>query len=75
MAKIEELTVLLVQADPDDTSIAPFWICEVCKVNLDTNSPWFNQSLVCWYEAKRARDKSAVANFTSVLYLNAGFAA
>ena len=46
MDEIEELTMLLVQADPD---------AEVCKVELDSTSPRFNQFQVCWYEPKRAR--------------------
>ena len=39
MDEIEELTMLLVQADPDDSNHYPFWICQVCKVELDPSSP------------------------------------
>ena len=74
MDEIEELTMLLVQADPEDSNHYPFWICEVCKVELDPTSPRFNQLQVCWYEPKRARAKSSSATFTTAQYLNAGFA-
>ena len=74
MDEIEELTMLLVQADPEDSNHYPFWICEVCKVELDPTSPRFNQFQVCWYEPKRARGKSSTATFTTAQYLNAGFA-
>ena len=74
MDEIEELTMLLIQADPDDSNHYPFWICEVCKVELDPTSPRFNQLQVCWYEPKRARAKSSSATFTTAQYLNAGFA-
>ena len=74
MDEIEELTMLLVQADPDDLNNFPFWICEVYKVELDSTSPRFNQFQVCWYEPKRARGKSCTATFTTAQYLNAGFA-
>ena len=73
MDEIEELTMLLVQADPDDSKQYPFWICEVCKVELDPTSPRFNQFQVCWYEPKRARGKFCKATFTTSQYLNAGF--
>ena len=74
MDEIEELTMLLVRADPDDSNNYPFWICEVCKVELDSTSPRFNQFQVCWYEPKRARGKSTTATFTTAQYLNAGSA-
>ena len=73
MDEIEELTMLLVQADPDDSNQYPFWICEVCKVEVDPTSPQFNQFQVCWYEPKRARGKSCKATLTSSQFLNAGF--
>ena len=74
MDEIEELTMLLVQADPDDSNHYPFWICEVCKVELDPTGPRFNQFQVCWYEPKRARGKSSTATLTTAQYLNVGFA-
>ena len=73
MDELEELTMLLVQADPDDPNQYPFWICEVCKVDLNPTSPQFNQFQVCWYEPERARGKSGKATLTSSQYLNAGF--
>ena len=47
MDEIEELTMLLVQADPDNSNHYPFWISEICKVELDPTSPRFNQFQEC----------------------------
>ena len=74
MDEIEELTMLLIQADPDNSNQYPFWICEVCNVYQDPASPHCNQVQVCWYQPKRARGKSSTATFTTAQYFNAGFA-
>ena len=66
--EIEELTMLAVQADPDDPNKYPFWICEVSKIYLDPSSPRYNQLQVCLYEPKQSRGKKQSASFTSEQY-------
>ena len=49
MDELEELSMLIVRADPKDSNHYPFWVAEVGKIDKDRNSPNFNMVQVCWY--------------------------
>ena len=71
MDELEELSMLIVRADPEHSNHYPFWVAEVGKIDKDRNSPNFNMVQVCWYAPIR-RGKN---EFTNVQYLNAKFSA
>ena len=43
MDELEELSMLIVRADPEDSNHYPFWVAEVGKIDKDRNSPTYNK--------------------------------
>ena len=71
MDELEELSMLIVRADPEDSNHYPFWVAEVGKIDKDRNSVNYNRLQVCWFTPiKRGNN-----DLTSVQYLNAKFSA
>ena len=71
MDELEELSMLIVRADPEDSNHYPFWVAEVGKIDKDRNSPTYNMVQVCWFTPiKRGKNE-----LTNVQYLNSKFSA
>ena len=69
MDELEELSMLIVRADPNDSNHYPFWVAEVGKLDKDTDSPMYNRVQVCWFTPiKRGNNQ-----LTTVQYLNGKF--
>ena len=49
MDELEELCMLIVRADPEDSNQYPFWVAEVGKIDNDRNSTTYNMVQVCWF--------------------------
>ena len=49
MHELEELSMLIVRADSEDSNHYPFWLAKVGKIENDRNSPNFNKVQVCWF--------------------------
>ena len=69
MDEIEELCMLIVRADPDDSNKFPFWVAEVGKIDKDRNSNTYKRVQVCWYTPIKRQSNA----LTPEQYLHAKF--
>jgi len=69
--ELEELSMLIVRADPSDSNHYPFWVAEVGKIETDRNNANYRRVQVCWFTPiKRGKEE-----LTTVQYLNSKFSA
>ena len=69
--ELEELSMLIVRADPNDSNHYPFWVAEVGKIETDRNNANYRRVQVCWFTPiKRGKEE-----LTTVQYLNSKFSA
>ena len=67
--ELEELSMLIVRADPEDPKHYPFWVAEVGNICKVQGNPNYNKVQVCWF-APSTRSKN---DLTSVQYSAASF--
>ena len=71
MDKLEELSILIVHADPADSNHYSFNVAEVGEIETDRTKENYKQVQVCWFTPI----KLGKGELTTVQYLNAKFSA